>query len=438
MLLYHKTIHILISVHYSVDPKGANGTIMDNKSKKRSILTVQKYRKLNNKRQKTAIFLDIGNELNVVSRPPSERCNNARSRNDKQLNQSSLTYYIYPSSKGVDLHIIRNDEHNVHSSKPNIASIMARASQYRFVHIVDKHTKSTPKKQVAKKSYRSYKDKGSITSVPFQTTISSYFPVISRLETNNTTKNIYHPMSILYGKSRCLVEDFVVLPPNRQVVILIPTTDKNKHTKAILRSLKNSLPLFPIVQFGPKSSIKYYIVSGFVKSNPQYIKCIENTLSKSEVMSAFNVHRNNGYGLVIQFNHSDTEYNTSKSMNVNVLVKWIEVLHGRADGVQVWSDIDKQRDFSNNINPNCLLGNDSLSHTRIISYLYEEVACDINAILHLQAKYFMILNKKRRELILKISNCSKSKNVLAPVTISNKYIQINDIIECTFKEAITI
>ena len=437
MLSPHKISYISTSAPLFGDPKGAIDRAMSTKSKKRAVLTAKEYLKLVSKRSKTNNFSSIVTS-DVIAASPSPNIVPVleSTQHNSALHDGSASYYVYPPSKGVDLSVIRNNKHSYHSSKPNIASIMSKATQYSFVHVTDKPVAHINHQTTTlSTSRRSKPHSVNRSTSTIQTSISSYFSVIGC--SNNLSHNTrFHPLSILYGKSRCVVEDFMTLPPKKPVVIIIPTTDRNKYAKPILSALSHCLHLLPIVQYGSKSSLKYYIVSGYVKSNPQYAKCIDDTLSPSEIRSAYNTARNNGYGCVINLNNIQNTCTKSKSVNVNILIKWIEVLNGKTDGVQVWCELEKKRDFTNNIASNCSISLESSSHTAILSYLYEEIFCDAIAIQQLLSKYYKTLNMKRREFILKLNDKNKLKKVAISLNMGNKYFFINETIESTFKNAI--
>ena len=96
-------------------------------SKKRSTLTVQKYRDLNSKRSKVTIFSEISNENQIVSQNHSDEYAYSSSQLNINSTSESSIYYVLPPLKGIDLVTIRNNCLHAHSSKSNIVSIMSRA-----------------------------------------------------------------------------------------------------------------------------------------------------------------------------------------------------------------------------------------------------------------------------------------------------------------------
>ena len=67
-----------------------------------------------------------------------------------------------------------------------------------------------------------------------------------------------------------------------------------------------------------------------------------------EVKSAFKMERNNGHGLTMQLhdNYEDGSLqHKQKNTNQTILIKWFNALNTRSNGTQVWSKLDKVRDF---------------------------------------------------------------------------------------------
>ena len=192
------------------------------------------------------------------------------------------------------------------------------------------------------------------------------------------------------------------------------------------------------IQFGPnKRSEKFYVLSCTVKSNIHYHSIITMTMTRKDILSSFCESRNNGYGIVLQIHISNLfdRKSSSKMAKTANLIKWIDVLQSRMTGLQVWAHLDPQRDFTSILSSKCQVSKNSDAHLlSILSYLYEEIYCDKIAMMQLLSKYYMIMNKKRREHIAKMND---NKNVAkGPINTNNNGVSVNLMIENAFRDAI--
>ena len=179
-----------------------------------------------------------------------------------------------------------------HVTKANVASIISKIVNYKFIELAEvpqKPKSSSSKALSSRRQLRSSSQKN-------QPKISSFLAPSKSLSTDSTIcqSNI---VSILHNKSRCVVEDFMKLPNGTEIAVLVPTLS-SKQPQSVC-SIMSSLKDYNVVQFGQKCSTKYHLLHATIKSN-NYLANLESEVTTlSEVMSAFNLNRNNGYGLSV-------------------------------------------------------------------------------------------------------------------------------------------
>ena len=401
-------------------------------SKKRSVLTSKKYRSLKSRR------IPIHDSL-LAESPSQDRSVSLvesvaaiSSSNCTVSSYSNQLYSIVPCSKGIDMDIIRCALFDPTFFKSNTASIISKASQCSFVDFVD-HSSKTTHLRAAKSVGKSINPNKSERYT--QSTISSF---ISPSKTANSLLDHISngaTSSLLSDKSRCVVEDFMLLPKNKEVILLVPKCSKSR--SSIIRDLDR----FRVTQFGTKRTTKYHVIKGLVKSNIHLYSLLHDDISISQIKYAFKTGRDNGYGLTIQICNSNTctnEESYNSNVSESILIKWIDVLNGRLTGLQVWSKLEKNRDFSTILNKYCSINDKSDSHQSILNYIHEDIWCDRYAMIYLLAKYYMTMNKKRRDYMKKDNGTAGELLGLQykPQISDFNATAINSLIESTFLKSI--
>ena len=397
-------------------------------SKKRSMLTCSKYRALKSQRLDKPELGLVNSTCSSVSVAHVHSIDDASPPLPPKSFPSIKLYSIVAPSKGFDLSIIRSDSFDPSSYKQNIASIISRASQFSFIDFVPESI--SPRSNDRTSDHCLNTRVG--VSMNQQSTITSFLSSPHCSSTSIDPRFTVSTSSLLIDKSRCLVEDFMLLPKDKPVIILLPKLAESR------RKFISNITRFPVTQFGTVRSTKYYVIKGFVKSNVKYDACKDSLLTVSEVKSAFSLKRNNGYGVTIQVSEDCvTIPRNNVSKNDTMLIKWIDVLNGGKTGIQVWSKLAKFRDFSSVLNSHCSIRDESNSHLAILTFIHQELWSDKYALMFLLSRYYMVLNKKRREQSIKLNKGSKEIGTQYKPNISDfNANSVNSLIEKTFLKCI--
>lgn len=109
---------------------------------------------------------------------------------------------------------------------------------------------------------------------------------------------ISYNSSILASKHRCVVEDFMMLPQGHDICLLLPKLRRKQKETTLHQNLKIVCEKSTIM-FGNDRNLKYYIFTGAVQSNKYLPSILNDSITHGDIMDAFRVGRNNGYGLHI-------------------------------------------------------------------------------------------------------------------------------------------
>lgn len=349
-------------------------------SKKRKRMTCVDYKQFKKKRKDTTISNapssspnnipnDISNQYNLTESDEvlSTYIDNLYSSIEPISNSSP--YIVTPVSKGIDIETFRLPFIKACVPYPNLCNTISRS---------------------VSSSFECYP----------QTTVRD---CSMSCPSNNDDHHIT-PLQLM-NKSCCLVDDFIQLKSGTEITLMIPLF--SSHVKHILRCVHVSSDKHNI-QFGTDRTKKYLMFEGHVRSNNNYHHIKSNTISRIDVIKAFKVGRDNGYGLTVtvrQVMFGNKVYtNTSSPMYKDVLIKWLDVLVGRRSGIQVWPNLSYLRDYSKNLkyNPN---EEKSLDAMNLISgFIFDELYMDKISMIHFLTKYYMVINQKNKVLIDNLKN----------------------------------
>ena len=294
---------------------------MPRQSKKRSRLNLKGYKAAIIKRHKPA-DIDLSSPVALVQ---------SSTHNTTQSTSSSLfstkLYHVTIPSEGIDLCTFRLSSFTSHKVRNNISAIVTKTQNSKFTELSTLLPKSQNNRSST--SCASQLASSSITNSN-QPKISSFF---SSPQSSNSTH--YAKSSLvthLVNKSRCVVEDFMLLQEQSEVVILVPTLSSKQHPS--LRSVMSALKCFNIIQFGLKNTNKYHLVPAKVKQNKDLEDFDNNVMELTEVTSAFSSTCNNDYGLTFNLCIGETELvDSNKLMSRCVLLKWVDILNSGTDEV---------------------------------------------------------------------------------------------------------
>ena len=73
----------------------------------------------------------------------------------------------------------------------------------------------------------------------------------------------------------------------------------------------------------------------------------------------------------------------------NVQIKWIDVLQGRNDRIQVWTKLEAYRNFSSNIKQYSNTQDGKTDPFKILSFIYNKLCCDTIATQFLSSKFYL-------------------------------------------------
>lgn len=313
-------------------------------SKKRSKLTLEKLKVLKKSSSKSTNC----NEL------PSSPPHNLRI----STNIPVSTYYkIIKCNKGIDIKTFRRECIINHTAPDNATNIVSRAINS--------------------------------TSITYSSALK-----------NKIDRGPNYPESCLFTtKRRCVVEDFMLLPSKSRIFVLLPVpldeTKPKSYFKAIIKDEKC------YITFGSSRNQRYYLCSGYIKSNPNYDLLQNDSMFTRDVMKSFKLPHNNGNGntcklyQVMSYENNDNQLVFSP----DILIKWVEVLDGGSSGIQVWADIDGLRDYLK-ISFTTNYANEFESEgNKVLHFLYHELYGDKLVMMNLLGKYYMVLSKKRKAQI---------------------------------------
>lgn len=195
----------------------------------------------------------------------------------------------------------------------------------------------------------------------------------------------------LWGKNRCFVEDFMVLQPHTDVVVLFPTTfDKVDNIMKAFDDIVDTRP--SVFNFGQGTSnvgktknSNYYCINGSILTNP---KCEEiQSGGIGDMKYGFSVG-NYGANVVLQDEEGTECY--------QLLITWRNVLDGGTDGIQVWTKMDKWRDCRTNF---ANIHKNEDKQLQLLHCLFEELYGDTCQLLYLLTRYYMGVIRGKQNLI---------------------------------------
>ena len=134
----------------------------------------------------------------------------------------------------------------------------------------------------------------------------------------------------LSAYNRCFVEDFMMLEFGQSVVLLIPVNSHNDNIEYI--SMINTLQPEEYKFYNSTRATKYYIFFGDVYKNPS-LDSVANGIELRDLKDGFG-HQNDGVYINLQNTNSE-----SCNFTHRTIVKWIDVLNGRCNGLQIWSKL---------------------------------------------------------------------------------------------------
>ena len=122
----------------------------------------------------------------------------------------------------------------------------------------------------------------------------------------------------------------------------------------------------------------------------------------------------------------------------NVQIKWIDVLQGRNDRIQVWTKLEAYRNFSSNIKQYSNTQDGKTDPFKILSFIYNKLCCDTIATQFLSSKFYLFQSQQQS---YELSKQNKKINKMQLTKVidfsSNDYIAVHNEIENTFLDAIT-
>ena len=310
----------------------------------------------------------------------------------------NLRYFKVLPSKGIDIKSFQIPFINSFEPYSNLCNTITRSASFHFI--------CYPQNNYIKHSTISNSSHSSSNNIPFE----------------------------LLNKNRCLVDDVMVLPSGYEVALLIPLFSNS--VEHIMKSVQVISDKHNI-QFGTDRTKKYLLFVGTVRSNNKRYEIENDLVSQVDIMNAFKVGRDNGYGITltvcqVMFDNCNVQ-STYNFYETDVLVKWIDVLNGRKSGVQIWAHLDSLCDFSKNFKytPN---NKDSLDKLNAIcGYIFDEVYMDKIYMIHLLTKYYMVINQRNKVFIDSMKN-SRQEFDLSLSLSSENFKVVNTEIDRYFDE----
>ena len=402
---------------------------MSRSSKKRAVFTLVDYKGHKAKRHKSSVDNAIESS-SCRSNPTASHISSVNVVTTNHSTPQSKHYVITDPQYGIDMYTFRLSLFSKHEIRSNISAIIRKTQNYKFIELAA----PVPVRKQANHRRITTQRSPSRVAVHNQPKIVSFLSThASSSNSNFITKSSI--VSLLHNKSRCVVEDFMTLKEGIAVVLLVPQI--TKHQTSSFKTLLCNNKDYNIVQFGPKSSTKYHLIPANVKSNIHLTKLSFNLLEMSEVTSAFTEQRNNGYGLSFNLVLDDTfNIGSNKLLSRSIEIRWFDVLHGRTTGLQVWSELDKGRDYSLLFKSKFNSANTDDTHLSLLSFIYEEICLDTPAVFNLLSRYYheqSLAHKNQLEKLTK--QCSKTVTNVKNFNRDN-YITVHNEIETIFSNAI--
>jgi hypothetical protein len=174
---------------------------------------------------------------------------------------------------------------------------------------------------------------------------------------------------------------------------------------------------FCVIQF---KKIKYHCISGTVETN-QKLNDVKSGISQLDLKDGF---ENKNSGCLINFGLDDEQDNIYK------LITWSMVLHGKTDGIQVWT---KRKDFRN---LSTAFNNRKKTNDGLISFLntmYLEMFGDRMQCLYLLSCFYRT-QIKQKQIKNKMTNANSNSN--ERFFEGESYHRLINEIDLTFKNAI--
>ena len=158
-----------------------------------------------------------------------------------------------------------------------------------------------------------------------------------------------------------------------------------------MKCIKHLSPNIVSLLGGTTNKDKYYTIPCIVTSTPNRDGA-HSGMCRMDVVNGLGSHN---YGCTVLVD------NSIDGTQFNYLITWDNVLKGRSNGLQVWSDITKLRDpikvFTNaRKNESNLL--------QLLHYLYEECYGDKVQSLLLLSRYYLALNKFKQQQLKQTSD----------------------------------
>ena len=225
------------------------------------------------------------------------------------------------------------------------------------------------------------------------------------------TKTLFNHVQLLDSYRRCIVEDFMTLPKGTEIIVLLPSSYMSlspwkEHESDDLKT--------PNISFGSK---KYIMTTATMSFSP-YSSRVCDGMIRDDLEFGF---ANGNFGSYVNFN----------DFNVDRLITWSEVLHGRSDFLQVWARDTDMRDLL----PLFEKKRRSLENlNRLVHNFYLEYYGDRLSISLMLNCYYKALNKQR------VSECLQLKNIInaiePPLLVGDAYDNLLSTVDNTFKNAI--
>ena len=133
--------------------------------------------------------------------------------------------------------------------------------------------------------------------------------------------NSYIYPCLLMSKRRCVVEDFMVLPANTKICVLLPIPLEEKSITSYMKTIINNEICY--VTFGSSQNQRYYLCTGYIKSNVNYNLLENNSMFTRDVMNSFKLPHNNDNGNICKLHQvlSYDDFNNQHMFCPDKLIK---------------------------------------------------------------------------------------------------------------------
>ena len=324
--------------------------MVNSPSKKRSKLTLAKYNDLKKPNKISRLPTTSRNDRSVLHSISSSNTASSRANNS-----SSVCYYHTKlPNEGIDIRTFRLSSLQVHSYPPTLLTNMSKS-----------------------------------TSTTRWTIYPIDFDIDDSIDVSKSSSWCCIPKELM-NKNRCVVEDMMVLPKGTAVTLLLPKLGKNHDSFSSLYKAVSIEDEKTYMQFGNSRSVKYYIFTGRVHSNPYEERVSSDAITFSEVTSAFNATRCNGYGVVLILSQITTTQSGHRIQSKNstyITVRWLDLYLGKKQGIQLWTNTPYLRDYASNFNFSIQSSDDDNKYeeklTLVLSFIYQEIYGDKLAIMNL-------------------------------------------------------